>query len=143
MKPCIAIGIFQPPDVRPILKAYEGKNIPVEYAKKEGESKRLALEEWERGAGRRVGGGVGGLSGLFGGVSGAQPKPSQPLTYLETKRAQAQRIYEEEQKYWRDNAEDFKKLIEEDKAKQLAEMKGSLLGYMTGGAAGKPAEGAK
>lgn len=31
------------------------------------------------------------------------------MTYLEQKRAQAQRIYQEEQKYWADHAEEFKK----------------------------------
>jgi len=31
------------------------------------------------------------------------------MTYLDQKRAQAQKMYEEEQKYWRENAEEFKK----------------------------------
>lgn len=84
------------------------------------------------------------------------------MTYLDQKRAQAQKMYEEEQKYWRENAEEFKKyvdlffvvflsdaywkqaliyrLIEEDKQRQMAEMKGSLLGYIQGGSAPKPEE---
>jgi len=33
------------------------------------------------------------------------------MTYLDQKRAQAQKMYEEEQKYWRDNAEEFKKYV--------------------------------
>lgn len=66
-----AIGIFNPPDVRPILKAYEGKDIPSEYAKKEAESKKAAIEEWERKnpASRSGGGGGGFLGGMFGSVS--------------------------------------------------------------------------
>jgi import inner membrane translocase subunit TIM50 len=31
------------------------------------------------------------------------------MTYLEQKRALAQKAYQEEQKYWRDNADEFKK----------------------------------
>jgi import inner membrane translocase subunit TIM50 len=31
------------------------------------------------------------------------------MTYLDQKRAQAQKMYQEEQKYWAENAEDFKK----------------------------------
>lgn len=74
------------------------------------------------------------------------------MTYLDQKRAQAQKMYQEEQKYWAENAEDFKKwvhamfkrvktkdheltsrLIEEDKQRQMTEMKGSLLGFIQGG----------
>ena len=34
------------------------------------------------------------------------------MTYLDQKRAQAQKMYEEEQKYWRENAEEFKKYVD-------------------------------
>ena len=61
-----AIAIFKTPDVRPILQAYEGKNIPIEFAKKEAEMKQRHLEEFEHS---RKGLSRGGLtlSGLFGG----------------------------------------------------------------------------
>lgn len=67
-----AVGIFAPPDVRPILKAYEGKNIPVEYAKREAERKQAAIEEWEREHGTAVAGasGAGWLSKVFGALGG-------------------------------------------------------------------------
>lgn len=57
-------------------------------------------------------------------------KPTQPMTYLEQKRAQAQKLYQEEQEYWRQNADEIKRLMEEDRQKQMAEMKGSLMGMM-------------
>ena len=54
--------------MRPILKAYAGKDIPIEYAKKEAENKRKHVEEWERsGASKSVLGAVT-LSSLFGKV---------------------------------------------------------------------------
>jgi import inner membrane translocase subunit TIM50 len=68
-----AIGIFQPPDVRPIIKAYEGKNIPIEYAQREAERKQAAIEEWEREhGGALVGAGAGSswLSKAFSGLGG-------------------------------------------------------------------------
>lgn len=71
----LAIGIFQPPDVRPIIKAYEGKNIPVEYAQREAERKQAAIEEWEREhGGALVGSGTGSswLSSLFAGLGGVR-----------------------------------------------------------------------
>ena len=50
----LAVGIYKPPDVRAILKAYEGKNIPIEYAKKEAENKRQFIEEWKARGGGKV-----------------------------------------------------------------------------------------
>ena len=60
-----AIGIYKPPDVRPILEAYHGKNIPLEYAKKEAETKQRHIEEWRSG---KKALGIGGvtMSSLFG-----------------------------------------------------------------------------
>ena len=40
-----AIGIYNPPDVRKVLKMYEGKDIPREFAKHEADSKRRHIEE--------------------------------------------------------------------------------------------------
>lgn len=51
------------------MKAYDGKDIPIEYAKKEEESKRAAIEEWERKNPNRSSGGGGFLGGMFGSVS--------------------------------------------------------------------------
>jgi import inner membrane translocase subunit TIM50 len=50
----VAIGIYKPPDVRTIIKAYEGKHIPHEYAEKEAESKRAFIEEWKARGGGKV-----------------------------------------------------------------------------------------
>jgi hypothetical protein len=41
-----AIAIYNLPDVHPILKAYEGKDVPLEYAKTEAISKAKHLAEW-------------------------------------------------------------------------------------------------
>ena len=50
----IAVGIYKPPDVRAILKAYEGKSIPLEYAEKEAAHKRAFVEEWKARGGGKV-----------------------------------------------------------------------------------------
>ena len=60
----VAIAIYKPEDVRPILDAYRDKDIPIEYAKKEAEAKQLHIEEWIR-KGKQSGGLT--LSSLFGG----------------------------------------------------------------------------
>ena len=41
-----AIAFFNPPDVRPILKAYEGKDVPLEYAKTEAKAKAKHIADW-------------------------------------------------------------------------------------------------
>ncbi|RXK42686.1 hypothetical protein M231_00242 [Tremella mesenterica] len=133
-----SIAMYNTPDVRPVLKAYEGKDIPIEYAKKEAETKRLALEQWERTHPKSIAGaGSGWVTSLFGSVASqsGQRRSDQPLTYLEQKRAEAQKQYQLEKKYYQDNAEEFARMIEEDKQRQLAEMKGSIWGFLTGGAA--------
>lgn len=73
----LAIAIHRAQDVRPILTAYAGKDIAVEYAKKEADSKRKHIEEWER-SGKAASGAVGGvtLSGLFGGSSSVRSQSS-------------------------------------------------------------------
>jgi hypothetical protein len=67
-----AIGIYSPPDVRPILKAYQGKDIPIEYAKREAEDKQAHIENWSK-KGKRV---DVTFSSLFGGSS-VSPLPFQ------------------------------------------------------------------
>ncbi len=73
--------------MRPVLQAYEGKNIPIEFAKKEAEMKQRHIEEFEHSRKWLSGGGLT-LSGLFGGsekvrrhsfVSSRPVSPSLPF----------------------------------------------------------------
>ena len=41
-----AITIYNPPDFHPILKASEGKDVPLKYAKTEAIAKAKHLAEW-------------------------------------------------------------------------------------------------
>lgn len=61
-----AIGIYKPEDVREIIKSYEGKDIPLEYAKQEALAKLEHIEEHKR---KRLSAGSLTLSSLFGGSS--------------------------------------------------------------------------
>jgi import inner membrane translocase subunit TIM50 len=75
--PRTAIGIYKTPDVRPILQAYAGKDIPIEYAEKEAEAKRKHIEEWKTKA-RGLSKGGFTLSGMFGGASEVSSSVSFP-----------------------------------------------------------------
>ena len=59
----LAIAIYKPQDVRPIIQAYHGKDIPIEYAKKEAEAKQKHIEDWKAG---KISGGGMTVSRLFG-----------------------------------------------------------------------------
>jgi import inner membrane translocase subunit TIM50 len=53
-----------------VLKHYQGKNIPVEYAKYEAEGRKKAEEDWALTHPTSIhGAGSGYLSGLFGSVT--------------------------------------------------------------------------
>ncbi|KIM71865.1 hypothetical protein PILCRDRAFT_748373 [Piloderma croceum F 1598] len=124
-----SIGIYKPPDVRPILKAYQGKDIPIEYAKREAEDKQVHVENWmKKGKGVDV-----KFSSLFSASS--TPSSPIPLTYLEQKRREAQSLYLEEMAFIEKNKPEFERLIEEDKKAQVSQMPDNLfgvLGAMTG-----------
>ncbi|KAH9833590.1 NIF-domain-containing protein [Rhodofomes roseus] len=119
-----SIGIFKPPDVRPILQAYHGKNIPVEYAKKEAEMKQKHIAEWQQSKGLSTNSFT--LSSLFGSPSQPQSSPIPP-TYLEQKRREAQLQYQEEQAYIRANKENFERMIKEEQEALEREMRGGTL----------------
>ncbi|KAI9064763.1 NIF-domain-containing protein [Trametes sanguinea] len=131
-----SIAIFKTPDVRPVLKAYQGKNIPVEFAKVEAEMKQKHLEEWEHS---RKGLSRGGLtlSSLFGGGEQQVVSPV-PLTYLEQKRLEAQRHYVEEQEYLRVNKDNFDRMLKEEQEAMAREMPSTIWGAAQAMLAGGP-----
>lgn len=43
-----AIGINNVPDVRTLIKAYEGRDIPSAFAERQAEYKQKHVEEWEK-----------------------------------------------------------------------------------------------
>ncbi|KAI0684840.1 HAD-like domain-containing protein [Cytidiella melzeri] len=125
-----SIAIYKSPDVRPILEAYRGKNIPLEYAAKEAEAKQKHIEEWEKSHKGVVSDFT--LSGLFGGSPSTPTAPGSkiPLTYLEQKRLEAQRMYREEQAYIAANKANFDKLIKEEQEALEKQMPNTFLGAM-------------
>lgn len=122
-----SIAIYKTPDVRPIIEAYQGKDIPIEYAKKEAEAKQKYVEEWEN---NRKGFSTSSftLSSLFGSASQTHNNGPIPLTYLEQKRKEAQQQYLEEQAYINANKENFDRMIKEEQETFAREMPGTVWG---------------
>ncbi|KAM0749849.1 HAD-like protein [Meredithblackwellia eburnea MCA 4105] len=123
-----AIAIKRVTDVRPVIKHYEGKHIPTAYAEAEAKTKAKLVEEWERSKERTSGVVAGILSSALGSLVKPPNRDSPPETDMEQKRKIYQRMYLEEQKYWKDNEEFIKKQMDEDRERQLKEMKNSLVG---------------
>lgn len=121
-----SIAIYRPQDVRPIIEAYHGKNIPIEYAKKEAEAKAKHIEEWKNKKGVRP----SSFSSLFGistTPNGASDTNSHiPPTYLEQKRREAQMQYQEEQKYIAEHREELEKLLAQEQQAMAGEVPGTL-----------------
>lgn len=125
-------------DVRDVVKAYEGRDPVKAYAESEARQKKVLLDKWEEQRERRKSGWYIDFGALFG-LSNSNPD-EPPKLVVEKDRARAQQAYLEEQKYWKENEASFKKLMEEDRERQLAEMKGSLLGFITGQHSGPPSQ---
>ncbi|KAH9819595.1 HAD-like domain-containing protein [Melampsora americana] len=117
-------------DVRDVVQAYEGRDPVKAYAESEARQKKVLLDKWQAQQERRKSGWYIDFGALFG-LNNSNPD-EPPKLVVEKDRARAQQAYLEEQKYWKENEASFKKLMEEDRERQLAEMKGSLLGFITG-----------
>ncbi|KAJ7767465.1 HAD-like domain-containing protein [Mycena maculata] len=128
-----SIGIYKPQDVRPILAAYQGKDIPLEYAKKEAEAKALHVEKWTKDRPQGLAG--ASFSSFFGFSPGNTQRSKIPPTYLEQKRREAQEQYAEEQKYIREHKDYLEGLLKKEQEMMANEVPGTLweaIGQMTG-----------
>ncbi|WFD32984.1 mitochondrial inner membrane protein required for protein import [Malassezia sp. CBS 17886] len=135
-----AIGIYGVEDVRNTLKAYQGKDIPTEYAKNETILKQRHEEEWRAKKER-----LGSFSIFGGAASGQSMSGDPPKTMLELERARFQQGYLEDQKFWTENGDALRKQMQEEQEKQLREMKLNAwegVSRMFGGAGAPPPDGA-
>ncbi|GAA96290.1 uncharacterized protein L969DRAFT_84138 [Mixia osmundae IAM 14324] len=126
-----AVGINMPRDVRPIFEAYEGQHIPTLYAQKEAAMKKQVVEQWEKEQEAIKSQHRGWNLASFFGLSSAPRSSAPPRLPIEIDRERAQAIYLDEQKYWKDNEESIKKMMQEDIDKQTREMRSSVLGMLS------------
>ncbi|GAA5936862.1 protein translocase subunit TIM50 [Sporobolomyces koalae] len=123
-----ALAVKGVKDVRPVIKYYEGKHIPTAYYEAELRAKKELEDKFVK---KKTDNSVKGwISSLFGGLTETTIRDTPPETDVEKVRKSAQKLYLEEQKYWKDNEEIINKQMEEDRQRQMNEMKGSLLGMM-------------
>lgn len=94
-------------DVRPILKSFQGTNVPAEYAKREAIARAQFEKEWRE---QQKG---GDWAASFLGIKPqTPPTPKMPQDYI---REQGQKGYEEFRKYIQEHGA---KLLEEEKQRE-------------------------
>lgn len=120
------VAAVEVPDVRAVLKSYEGKDIATEYLRREQELRdRIA-------AGRSQ----SKSAGFFGGAKRGTDRPVE--IFMDQQRARAQKAHAEYMQYLKDNGE---KMLAEEKAREEEMLKGmttSLVGWMSGGQGPQP-----
>ncbi|KAL4925554.1 protein translocase subunit TIM50 [Aspergillus undulatus] len=133
-------------DVRPILKSFEGKPIPVEFAKREKAMRERFEKELAEEQKKRPRSGMGSLASALGLKSSTrtidgEQSPSQGLQegkmLWDQIRERGQKNYELIEKEIRENGEKWlaEMAAEEEKLRQeqMESMKGSLTGFLGGG----------
>lgn len=120
-----SIAIYSPPDVRPILKAYEGKDVPLEYAKTEAKARAKHIADWN--AKHKPAVAVPSFRNLFGLVSTVTTARNEPPpTYLERKRQEAQKDYQMDRANIERQKDELERLLEEDQQAMAAQVPGNL-----------------
>ncbi|KAL2814539.1 HAD-like domain-containing protein [Aspergillus cavernicola] len=131
-------------DVRPIIKSFEGQNIPVEFSKREKAMRERFEKELEEEQKKRPRKSVGSLASAFGLKSArtmdGEQSPSQGLQegkmLWDQIRERGQKNYEMIDKEIKENGEKWlaEMAAEEEKLRleQMESMKGSLTGFLGG-----------
>lgn len=115
-------------DVRPILKSFDGTNIPDEFNRREAIARKKFEEEWYLEHNNPAG--TNWASTFLGIQPPAPPKPMMPQDYI---RQEGQKGYEAYKKFIEENGE---KMLAEEKAREqeiLNEQKFTLNKFVTEG----------
>ncbi|KAI8384485.1 HAD-like domain-containing protein [Radiomyces spectabilis] len=130
-----AVALTNPEDVRPVLKSFEGKNIPIEWHKREEEMNERHRQQWyEEQAAKKT---KRNLGSLFGSAAAPQVE-GPPPTYLEQMRKHVRETFAAEHEQMKQQQDEMmKKEMEENMAK-LKEMKLTMWDLMTQMSSGQP-----
>ncbi|KAI9273709.1 HAD-like domain-containing protein [Sporodiniella umbellata] len=127
-----AIALTNPSDVRPVLKSFEGKHIPLEWHKREEEMNRLHRLQWEEEQSKKKT--KRNLGSLLSGGGAQAEMEGPPPTYLEQMRKHVRETFATEFKV----QEEAMKQEMEKQTEMMKEMKTSVWDLLTQTAAGQP-----
>lgn len=119
-------------DVRPVLKSFEGTNIPVEFARREKLMREKFQKELTEQQAKRPKRGVGGLASLLGLKPAGDDQGAEGKMLLDRIREQGQKHYEMIEKEIRENGEKWlaEMAAEEERVRQ-EQMKSMKSGFMS------------
>ncbi|KAI9483434.1 MAG: HAD-like domain-containing protein [Benjaminiella poitrasii] len=130
-----AIALTNPDDVRPVLKSFEGKYIPVEWARREEEMNKLHRLQWEQEQAKKKT--SRNLVSILGGGATEQID-GPPPTYLEQMRKHTRETFATEYEQQKKMQEEAMEQDMERQMKMIKEMKMSVWDLMTQTASGQP-----
>ena len=149
------IHTMQYDDVRKVIKSFEGKHIPTEFARREAIARKEFNKQLEQKKKHSMGSGVGALSNLLGLKSSnmsmtvspeGEPNPadafSQGKMLQDLARERGQRNYELLEKEIRENGEKWLKEEQVAMEKAQQEAMNSMMGSFSGLFGPKPGEAA-
>lgn len=128
-----AVGIYNIPDVRRTIKAYEGTHIPTEHLSRTNEMRAAAYKSWLEKQDKKK-------HSPFAFLTMSAQKDDTFKTWYDTERERYQAAYEADEKFWRENGEKIRQQAKEEQDKQIEEFKSNALATLTGGFFSKPTE---
>ncbi|KAL0089533.1 HAD-like domain-containing protein [Phycomyces blakesleeanus] len=132
-----AIALTNPDDVRPILKSFEGKQIPIEWAKREREMEIMHRKQWEEEqASKKTKRNLGSFLGTGGGVAQATEAP--PPSYLDQMRKNIRETFAAEHEQMKQQQDEIMKKDIEAQKEQMRAMKLTVWDLMTKASTGQP-----
>jgi import inner membrane translocase subunit TIM50 len=131
-----AIALTNPDDVRPVLKSFEGKHIPLEWAKREEEMNRMHRLQWEEEQSKKKT--KRNLGSLLTGGGAAAEVEGPPPTYLEQMRKHVRETFATEFQQQKKIQEEAMQQDMERQMEMMKQMKMSVWELMTQAASGQP-----
>lgn len=124
-----AIALTNPDDVRPVLKSFEGKHIPLEWAKREEEMNRMHRLQWEEEQSKKKT--KRNLGSLLTGGGAAAEVEGPPPTYLEQMRKHVRETFATEFQQQKKIQEEAMQQDMERQMEMMKQMKMSVWELMT------------
>ncbi|CAO3697940.1 unnamed protein product [Rhizopus stolonifer] len=130
-----AIALTNPADVRPIMRSFEGKHIPLEWHKREEEMNKMHRLQWEEEQSKKKT--KRNLGSLLTGAAQAEVE-GPPPTYLEQMRKHVRETFATEFQQQKKVQEEAMQQDMERQMEMMKQMKMSVWELMTQAASGQP-----
>ena len=128
-----AMALYRLQDVRPVIKRFEGKYIPLEWSKEDKKRRDEERAKWEASK-SSPSSKVSFWFGSSSSSSSSSPSSSSgpPKSYYDVEKERYQQAYLEDLKFWQENGEALRNQAKAEQEKQMKEMKLNAWSMITG-----------